>query len=225
VLASAVPVRFAVEPKSGKIVPNHVNPVTAPHLCEALRQAEAEWNANFDQVSQGMVTILSKMKVILELEMMRAVPTGTSAPAGAAGSRLTSRAAMRAAARTAGAAEAFDAAKVAEELYAGVKALGNPGRMMLEAAKRLSGTGGLSAAEKAKVILEFFKRIGFGISKEGVVDTGDYIIMKSEDARYAFKFIKSTGKIIYGKITPDRLAEALKAGGEALKDLYQWSEL
>ena len=98
----------------------------------------------------------------------------------------------------------FDAGKVAEELVTATKSLGNPGKIMLEAIKRLAGMNELAAGQKVSVTLEFFKRIGFVI-KGGVQDMGEYMIMYSEKSGYAFKFVKATGEIIYGKFDMAKL--------------------
>ncbi len=98
------------------------------------------------------------------------------------------------------AASSFKAARVAEELFATTKGLANPGQKMLAAAPQLSGMINLSALQKTQVMLEYFRKIGFIISKEGVVDEGAYLLMKSDGAAYAFRFIKDTGKILYGKM-------------------------
>ena len=190
-------VAFSVEPQSGKIVPNHVNPVTAPFLCKFLQQAEAEYVQNFDAIAKGMVKVLEKFKIILELELFRVtLPTG-GLPRAATG---------------AAAAKAFDAARLADELYMEARVLQNPGRMMLRAATKLSGMAELSAGQKAAAMLEFFKRIGFAISKSGVQDAAEYILMRSEDEKYAFKIIKATGKFLYGKFDVAKLD-------------YVWTEL
>jgi hypothetical protein len=99
----------------------------------------------------------------------------------------------------AGRAAAVSVTGVADELVAATQAIANPGQKMLAAARQVSAMRNLTAGQKARVILEFFKRIGFAISKEGVVDEAAQLVMKSEDERYAFRFIKSTGDILYGK--------------------------
>jgi hypothetical protein len=94
---------------------------------------------------------------------------------------------------------AFDAGKLADELLSATSSLKAPGRMMLEAAKRLSAMENLTAVQKVSVIESFFQRIGFAISKAGVVDEGASFVMYSEDSRYAFRFVKDGGKILYAK--------------------------
>lgn len=91
--------RFAVTATftvvDGKIVPSHINPVTAPRLCEILREAEAQYVKNFDAMAKGMTKVLEKMRVIVMLEMMRVSLGGprTAPPralgAGTTGSVLT----------------------------------------------------------------------------------------------------------------------------------------
>jgi len=182
-------VSFTVDDASGKIVPDHVNPITAPFLCRYLLKAEAEYVANFDAMAKGMVKVFEAMKLIIELELFRATIPG-------AGPAKVPRAVGAAGAG----AKAFDAAAVAEELYVATKAAANPGARMLAAATRLSGMAELTGAQKVPTILEFFKRIGFAIGKEGVKDAGEFFVMKSEDGLYAFRILKDTGRILYGKM-------------------------
>ena len=62
-------------------------------------------------------------------------------------------------------------------------------------------------------VLAFFRRINFIINKEGLVDEGLYLIMKSDDAKYAFRFVKSSGEILYGRFnfqTLEYVWEALR---------------
>ncbi len=191
----SVPVKFTVEPTSGKIIPNHLNPVTAPFLCNWLRSAEAEYIKNFDAVANGMIKILEKEKVIIEIALFRAALEGLSGIRGA---------------RPPSVAGVFNPAQTADELLTATKTIQNPGLRMLEAATRLARMS-LSADQKVGAILEFFKRIGFAISTAGVVDKGEYWIMRSEDDRYAFKFIKDTAEILYGKFDLEKLDYIWKA--------------
>jgi hypothetical protein len=103
------------------------------------------------------------------------------------------------------AAAAVRVTEVADELVAATQGLANPGQKMLAAARQLSAMRNLTAGQKVGVILEFFNRIGFAISKVGVVDEGVQLVMYSEDSRYAFRFIKSTGEILYGKFNTQTL--------------------
>jgi hypothetical protein len=94
---------------------------------------------------------------------------------------------------------AFNAVKVADELVSATEAIANPGAKLVQAARSLSQMTEVAAPQKVEVILEFIKRIGFAISKEGVVDEGAAFLMKAENGRAAFRFIKATAKILYGK--------------------------
>jgi hypothetical protein len=118
---------------------------------------------------------------------------------GGGGSAPAKEAVKGAAKGSAAAKAAFDAAKVADELFAATKSIANPGEKMLAAGGQLSAMRGITAAEKVKVMLEYFKKIGFIIGKEGVVDDGARFIMKSDDGKYAFAFVKDTTEILYGK--------------------------
>jgi hypothetical protein len=46
-------VTFKLDPPSGRIVPTQVNSITAPRLCAALRDAEADYVKNFDAFAAG----------------------------------------------------------------------------------------------------------------------------------------------------------------------------
>ena len=94
---------------------------------------------------------------------------------------------------------AFDATKVAEDLFAQTAEIAHPGMRMVRAGAQLSKMVGPTALQKVEVMLAFFKKIGFAISKEGVIDEGASLLMHSEDKLYAFRFVKATGEIRYGK--------------------------
>jgi Domain of unknown function (DUF4157) len=102
-------------------------------------------------------------------------------------------------------AAGFNFARVAEELVASTGSIASAGQRMLAAARQLSAMRNLTAAQKAQVMLEFFRRIGFAINQEGVVDEGLYLIMKSENAQRAFRFVKSSGEILYGRFNQQTL--------------------
>jgi hypothetical protein len=93
----------------------------------------------------------------------------------------------------------FNAGKAAEELVSATSSIVNPGQRMLAAARQLSSLPRLSAGQKVEVMLAFFKRTGFAVSKAGVVDDGARLVMYSEDSRYAFAFLKDSAEILYGK--------------------------
>lgn len=53
--------------ENGRIVPTEVNSLTAPRLCEALREAEAEYVRQFDAMAEGAIEILEKLEWIILL--------------------------------------------------------------------------------------------------------------------------------------------------------------
>lgn len=112
----------------------------------------------------------------------------------------------------AAASPAFNAAKVADNLVSATGSVANKAAKLIETARQLSSMAEVSAPQKVEVILEFLKRIGFTISKEGVVDDGASLVMKAENGQSAFRFVKATGKILYGKFDAGAMD-------------YAWSEL
>jgi hypothetical protein len=54
-----------VRHSSGRIVPQEVNSVTAPRLCQTLRNAEAEYVRRTDELARGMVQFLQVMEIAL----------------------------------------------------------------------------------------------------------------------------------------------------------------
>jgi hypothetical protein len=100
---------------------------------------------------------------------------------------------------------AFNAAQVAGRLFRSTSQIGNPGQRMIAAARQLSGMRDLGAWQKVEVTLEFFRRIGFSTSARGVIDEGAHWIMQSEDGLYAFRFLKDTGLIEYGRFDREAL--------------------
>ncbi len=117
-----------------------------------------------------------------------------------------------AAGRGATASAAFNAVNGADELVSATESITVPGAKLVQAARSLSQMTEISAPQKVEVILDFIKRIGFTISKEGVVDESSAFLMKSENGRAAFRFVKATAKILYGKF------DMAKMG-------YIWTEL
>ena len=93
----------------------------------------------------------------------------------------------------------FNAAAMADELATATSSMRSAGQQMLEAGKRLSAMGDLTAQQKVDVMLEFFKRINFAIDQRGVVTEAGALAMYSDDGVYAFRFLTDTGKILYGK--------------------------
>jgi hypothetical protein len=109
---------------------------------------------------------------------------------------------------------ALSAAEVAEELFVATKSITGNVKKMLAAARQLSSMGGLTAAQKAEVMMAFFQKIGSGAGRAfGValvkgapwVDEGLHLLMVSQDGKSAFRFIKSTGEILLGKLNPQTM--------------------
>jgi len=82
-------VSFKRDAQSGKIVPTQVNSLTAPVLCQVLRDAEAEYTKNFDAMAQGGKKVLEKLNTIVILASI----VDAAAEAGAA--RAASAAALK----------------------------------------------------------------------------------------------------------------------------------
>ena len=168
-------------------VPARFDPRLTPLLIDYLNQAQ-------------MLVMGTGMLKVLELQLMNPLVGGGSIAAegaAAAGTRLgrLARAGRGAAAKSA----MVDAEKVAAELFARTAEIASPGARMLRFGALLSKTVGPTAAEKVEIMIQFFRKIGFAVGKQGVIDEGASLLMHSEDGRYAFRFIKETGKIIYGK--------------------------
>ena len=63
----------------------------------------------------------------------------------------------------------------------------------------------MTAVQKADVVLEITKKLGFALSLTGVVTHPDYIEMFSEDEQYVFRIMMDTGKIMYGRFDMKKL--------------------
>jgi hypothetical protein len=87
----------------------------------------------------------------------------------------------------------------AHTLLAVTGATAAAGARMMQAASLLSQAS-MTAQDKVSTMLEFLNGIDFAISQEGVVDQGSSFLMRSENGRNAFEFIKSTGQILYGRL-------------------------
>jgi hypothetical protein len=176
---------YAYYLQGGLIFPTILSNTTAPNLMKAVREKR-------DQDIQALKATGDLAKALLWWYVGARFPLkvskeGVPAPIKGVGPG-------------AGATKAaFDATRTVEELVSATKTIANPGQKMLTAARQLSAISGPTAAQKVQVMLEFFKRIGFAISKDGVVDDGARLIMYSEDSRYAFAFVKDSAEILYGK--------------------------
>lgn len=173
--------------QNGVILPTVLSTTTIPNLLPFVRQKREQDRADLQATAD-----LAKALAVWYVSTRFPIKVGRGAPAAP-----VKEAGKRAAGGTA--AVAFDAAKVADDLFNATQAIVNPGQRMLAAAKQLSAMGGLNAAQKVQAIQEFFKRIGFAIGKQGVVDEGARFVMYAEDARYAFAFLKDTGEILYAR--------------------------
>jgi hypothetical protein len=181
--------------RDGVIFPTTLSASTLPILTDNLRRKRAQDRA--DVAATGELARQVMWWYVGARLGIRPVGGGGAAGApAAAGGRVPQAAAGGGAA--AGGAAAFRAAAVAEELFTSTASIANNGQRMIAAIRQLAGMG-LTAAQKAEVTLEFFRRIGFSTSAAGLVDEGAWLVMHSEDSRFAFRFIKATGEIMYGR--------------------------
>jgi len=60
-------VEFTKDPVSGRIVPSHINNLTAPHICKILRDTEKKYVEEFDAFANGMLKVLGKSELIVNL--------------------------------------------------------------------------------------------------------------------------------------------------------------
>ena len=98
-------ITFKRDAASGRIVPTEVNSLSAPRLCQALREAEADYVKEFDAFAQGGKKVAEKAKLIVEI--MGFLPAGQGA---------TKAVAERAAAKGAAAAGAGVEGSLAKKL-------------------------------------------------------------------------------------------------------------
>jgi hypothetical protein len=167
----------------GMIFPTIVSNTTSPGVCATLRLA---WK----QHQEDARAAAKFSKDLLWWYVGARMPVKTEAAPAEAAKDVGKGGAIVAASKI---------EQALQQIVDGTASIANPGQRMVEAAKLLSRMSTLSAAEKVQVILKFFDRIGFAISKTGVVEKADHFIMYSEDSRYAFKFMKGAGEIAYGK--------------------------
>jgi hypothetical protein len=79
---------------NGRIVPTEVNSLTAPRLCQALREAEAEYVRRFDEMAAGAIEILETLEwIILLASLAGGLLAGGRAAAGRTAARGTAGAA------------------------------------------------------------------------------------------------------------------------------------
>lgn len=73
-------VKFSVEANSGRIVPNHLNSITAPVLSRLLLDSERRYVEQVHDVSAGAVKMFTAMEVVVSLMLLRSM-AGRTAPA------------------------------------------------------------------------------------------------------------------------------------------------
>ena len=87
-------VSFKRDTQTGKIVPTQVNSLTAPGLCQVLREAETEYTKNFNALAQGGKKIFEKLNTIVILASI--ADAAAAAPEAAAGRAASAAAAKQA---------------------------------------------------------------------------------------------------------------------------------
>jgi hypothetical protein len=181
-----------------KLVPARFDPKLTPWIDYYLEQA---------QLMYAMMGISNVLLLMAGSGVPARTPLGGGV--GIASKSLAKRTAVRqAAAMIAGksggtkvviATAGTSVVKVADELLAATASITHNGARFIKAAATLSAKSGLTVLEKVKVIQEFAKKIGFGFGKQGLLDEGAHLVLYSEDSFYAFRFIKDSGRISYGK--------------------------
>ena len=171
---------FTFDDTSRKIIPNHINILTAPKLCVFLRDAEEQFLKNSDSISKGAIKVYEKQRIsiILSLALGAVETLGPS----------VSEAMLR------------TVPQVTNRLIIATARIAGNSAKMMQAARLLAVMKFLTASQKVQVILEFFKSIGFSIKNAQVIEEAEYYLMYSEDSRFAFRVMKATGDIIFGVI-------------------------
>lgn len=100
-------ITFKKDAASGRIVPTEVNSLSAPRLCQALREAAADYVKEFDAFAQGGKKVAEKAKLIVEI--MGFLPAGQGAT-----NAVAQRSAAKAAATAGAGAESSLAKKLVE---------------------------------------------------------------------------------------------------------------
>jgi hypothetical protein len=171
---------FTFDDTSRKIIPNHINILTAPKLCAFLRDAEDQFLKNSDAISKGAIKVYEKQRVsiILSLALGAVETLGPS----------VSEAMLR------------TVPQVTNRLIIATARIAGNSAKMMQAVRLLAVMKFLTASQKVQVILEFFKSIGYSIKNAQVIEEAEYYLMYSEDSRFAFRVMKATGDIIFGVI-------------------------
>jgi hypothetical protein len=189
------------------VIPARFDPDLTPRIVAYLNEAQMM------QLSMGLLGVAGMWAgggVSRRPPAGLAVGAGTRLAASRSARYIAMReAARRAASQTAGraviAASASRIAQVADDLVATTATIQANGPRFIRAATLLSSRAGLTALEKAQVIQEFARRIGFGFSQRGLLDVGAHFLLESEDAVYAFRIMKDTGQIWYGRFSREAL--------------------
>ena len=84
ILKFARDVTFKHDPASGRVVPTEVNSITAPRLCELLRESEAEFVRNFDAFAKGGEKVMKKLEIVVFLASLLSGPKPRAAGGAAA---------------------------------------------------------------------------------------------------------------------------------------------
>ena len=100
ILKFARDVTFTHDPASGRVVPTEVNPITAPRLCELLRECEAEYVRNFDAFAKGGEKVMKKAEIVVFLASIVSGLGGVPKPGAAAGGAAAKAATASARAET-----------------------------------------------------------------------------------------------------------------------------
>jgi hypothetical protein len=188
--------------------PTIISPQTAPGIMSVYPQALDAARQEVKATEEGFVDLLFWY---IGARMVRGrrptKPAVGEAPLGAAAGKVAAK----------------SIAEISDELYTATAAIKANGPRFIKAASILSSREGLTALEKVKAIQSFATRIGFGFSKRGLIDEGAHLILYSEDELYAFRFVKESGRILYGKLSKEAISDALLTGKE-IPD-YVWTLL
>ena len=84
ILKFARDVTFKHDPASGRVVPTEVNSITAPRLCQLLRETEAEYVRDFDAFAKGGEKVMKKLEIVVFLASLLSGPKPRAAGGAAA---------------------------------------------------------------------------------------------------------------------------------------------
>ena len=89
-------VTFKHDAASGRVVPTEVNPITAPRLCQLLRETEAEYVRDFDAFAKGGEKVMKKAEIVVILASLLSGLGGVPKPAAGGAAARPSTASARA---------------------------------------------------------------------------------------------------------------------------------